>query len=276
MDPTPPLRIAYSTLAFPDATLEQAAALGSSLGYAGIELRLVDGKLIESTMSGAERARVKQTVAAARLPIVSVGSSVILTREGAGPELHRFLELTKEWESPIVRVYGGLLGDDSGARQKQMEAAARVLEGAIPQAERLGVTIAIETHDSFSASSVVAELLARVQSKWVGAIWDSLHPHRMGESPSEVYENIGRRTVHVHIKDAVRSAAHKGGWQLVPLGEGEVPIREAIRLLVAGGYTGYLSVEWEKYWHPDIEKAEIALPHELKVLQGWIGASTNA
>ena len=271
MDPTP-LRIAYNTLAFPDETLEQATALGSSLGYAGIELRLVDGRLIESSMPAAERARVKQTVAAAGLPIVCVGSSVILTKEGAGPELHRFLELTKEWESPVVRVYGGLLAEDAGARQKQMDAAAAVLEGAIPLARQLGVTIAVETHDAFSASSVVAELLANVQSEWVGAVWDTHHPHRMGESPAQVYDNIGRRTKHVHIKDAVPSAEHKGGWKLVPLGEGEVPVREAIRLLVAGGYTGYLSVEWEKYWHPYIEKAEVVLPHELKVLREWVGA----
>jgi sugar phosphate isomerase/epimerase len=264
------LRIAFSTLAFPDATLEEAAALGSSLGYAGVELRLIDGKLIDSSISTAERARVKQTLAAAHLPIVSLGSSVILTKEEPGPDLRRFLELANEWEAPVMRVYGGPLAEEPGTRRKQMEAAAEVLQEAIPLAERLGVTIAIETHDSFSASSVVAELLAMVPSKWVGAIWDTHHPHRMGERPPDVYENIGRRTVHVHIKDARRSVAHKGGWQLVPLGEGEVPVREIIRLLAAGGYGGYLSVEWEKYWHPDIEAPEIALPHELKVLQEWV------
>src|SRR5262249_17519466 len=153
MDPTP-LRIAYNTLAFPDETLEQATALGSALGYAGIELRLVDGKLIQSTISAPERDRVKKTIAAAGLPIVCVGSTVILTQEGAGPELQRFLELTNEWESPLVRVYGGLLAEDAGARQKQMDVATEMLEAAIPLAEQLGVTIAIETHDGFSASSL--------------------------------------------------------------------------------------------------------------------------
>jgi sugar phosphate isomerase/epimerase len=151
-----------------------------------------------------------------------------------------------------------------------MEAAAVVLQEAIPHAERLGVAIAIETHDSFSASSVVAELLAMVQSKWVGALWDTHHPHRMGERPAEVYEHIGPRVLHVQVKDARRSVAHKGGWQFVPLGEGEVPVREIIRLLAAGGYAGYLSVEWEKYWHPDIEEPEIVLPQHLKVLQEWV------
>jgi sugar phosphate isomerase/epimerase len=268
--PANPLRIAFSTLAFPDATLAEATTLGRSWGYAGVELRLIDGRLIDSSMSAAERVRVKQTIAAASLPIVSVDSSIILTSEEAGLELRRFLELANEWESPLIRVYGGPLAEEPGTRRKQMEAAARLLQEAIPLAERFGVAVAIETHDSFSASAVVAELLAMVQSKWVGALWDTHHPHRMGERPAEVYEHIGPRVLHVQVKDARRSAAHKGGWQLVPLGEGEVPVRETIRLLAASGYAGYISVEWEKYWHPDIEEPQIALPQHLKVLQEWV------
>jgi sugar phosphate isomerase/epimerase len=92
----------------------------------------------------------------------------------------------------------------------------------------------------------------------------------MGESPAEVYEHLGSRVLHVQVKDARRSAGHKGGWQLVLLGEGEVPVREIIRLLSVGGYGGYISVEWEKYWHPEIEAPEIALPQHLKVLKEWV------
>jgi sugar phosphate isomerase/epimerase len=268
--PVKTLPIAFSTLAFPDATLVEATTLGRSLGYAGIELRLIDGKLIDSSMPAAERVRVKQTVAAARLPIVSVDSSILLTAADAASELGWFLELASDWESPLVRVYGGPLAEEPKARQAQFETAARALQGAIPLAEKLGVSIAIETHDSFSASAVVAELLAMVDSRWVGALWDTHHPHRMGERPAEIYQYIGPRVLHVQIKDARRSAEHKGGWQLVLLGEGEVPNQEIIGLLVAGGYEGYISVEWEKYWHPEIEEAKIALPQYLKVLEEWV------
>jgi sugar phosphate isomerase/epimerase len=264
------LRIAFSTLAFPDASLEEAISLGRAWGYAGVELRLIDGQLIDSSISATERARVKQTIAAARLAIVSVDSSIILTADDAGPEVRRFLELANDWESPLIRVYGGPLAEEPRARQTQIETAARVLQAAIPLAEQLGVAVAIETHDSFSASSVVAELLTMVDSRWVGALWDTHHPHRMGERPAEVYGHIGPRVLHVQVKDARRSALHKGGWQLVPMGEGEVPVREIIGLLAAGGYGGYVSVEWEKYWHPEIENPEIALPQHLKVLEEWV------
>jgi sugar phosphate isomerase/epimerase len=177
--PVNALPIAFSTLAFPDATLAEATSLGRSWGYAGVELRLIDGQPIDSSMPASERVRVKQTIAAARLPIVAVDSMILLTADEAGPELRRFLELANDWESPLIRVYGGPLAEEPRARRTQIEAAAGVLQEAVPLAERLGVAVAIETHDAFSASSVVAELLAMVDSRWIGALWDTHHPHRM-------------------------------------------------------------------------------------------------
>ena len=263
-------RIAFSTLAFPDATLATAVSLGRSWGYAGVELRLVDGELIDGSMPAAARAEAKRTVAAAGLPIVAVDSSIRLTSDDPGPELRRFLELASDWEAPLVRVFGGSLPGDEPARRLKLAEAARVLERAVGDAERLGVAIGVETHDAFSASSVVAELLAMVESEWVGAVWDSHHPYRVGEGAAAVYENIGRRTLLAQVKDARRAPEREDGWQLVLLGEGEVPVREMLGLLAAGGYEGWISVEWEKRWHPEIEEPEVALPQHLKLLGTWM------
>ena len=143
----------------------------------------------------------------------------------------------------------------------------------MPLAERLGVAIGVETHDAFSASSVVAELLAlvdpaAVDSGAVGAVWDSHHPHRMGETPAEVYANLGSRILLAQVKDARRKA--DGDWQLVLLGEGEVPVRDMLERLAAGGYPHWISVEWEKRWHPEIEEPEVALPQHLELLTKWL------
>src|SRR5260370_10691408 len=156
--------------------------------------------------------------------------------------------------------------------KQQLRAAARALESAVPLAERLGVAIGVETHDAFSASSVVAELLAlvdpgTVDSGAVGAVWDSHHPHRMGERPAEVYANLGPRILLAQVKDA---RPRDGDWQLVLLGEGEVPVRDMLGLLTARGYPHWISVEWEKRWHPEIEEPEVALPQHLDLLIKWL------
>jgi sugar phosphate isomerase/epimerase len=272
---TMPPRVAFSTLAFADATLALAASLGRSWGYSGIELRLIDGELIDPAMPAADRTQVKRTLTASGLPVVAVDSSIRLTDDDPGPELARFLELASDWEAPLVRVFGGALAAGQTERQKQLGAAARVLESSVPLAERLGVAVGVETHDAFSASSVVAELLAlvdpaAVDSGAVGAVWDSHHPHRMGERPDQVYANLGSRILLAQVKDARRKA--DGDWQLVLLGEGEVPVRDMLGLLAAGGYPHWISVEWEKRWHPEIEEPEVALPQHLDLLTKWMEA----
>jgi len=90
----PPVRLAFSTLAFPDATLASAVSLGRRWGYVGVELRLIDGELIDPAMPAAERARVKRVVAG--LPAVAVDSSIQLAGEDPGPQLRRFPELASD------------------------------------------------------------------------------------------------------------------------------------------------------------------------------------
>lgn len=267
------LRIAFSTLAFPEASLATAADLGRRYGYDGVELRLVDGELIDPRMPRSDRAAVKRTVDGAGLPVVAVDSSIRLTDTEPDPaqDIRAFLELASDWEAPVIRVFGGALAEHGPARRDGLTAAAKALQAVATPAERLGVSIGVETHDSFAASATVAELLSLVDSPQVGAVWDSHHPHRMGEHPGEIYANIGDRLLLVQVKDARRAPDRADGWQLVLLGDGEVPVRDMLTLLVTGGYSGWISVEWEKRWHSEIEPPEVALPQHLTLLRTWLG-----
>jgi len=109
--------------------------------------------------------------------------------------------------------------------------------------------------------------LERVPSSSFAAIWDVHHPYRLGESPVDVVRALGTRIHLVHVKDARRSG---DDWELVPLGEGEVPVREGLAALAAAGYDGWLTVEWEKRWHPELAEPELALPREAETLRRWV------
>src|SRR5690606_8067067 len=52
----------------------------------------------------------------------------------------------------------------------------------------------------------------------------------------------------------------------VLFGSGEFPAFECAGLLKQGSYQGWLSLEWEKMWHPDIEDPEIALPQFITAM----------
>ena len=56
-------------------------------------------------------------------------------------------------------------------------------------------------------------------------------------------------------------------------GEGEVPVRETVRVLVEGGYKGYYCYEWEKKWHPELEEPEVAFPHYARTMTAYLSAA---
>jgi len=69
------------------------------------------------------------------------------------------------------------------------------------------------------------------------------------------------------LRDARRTG---DGWQLLLLGQGEIPVKDALRLLTARGYEEFISVEWEKKWHPELAGPEVAFPQHIEVLQSYL------
>ena len=134
------------------------------------------------------------------------------------------------------------------------------------RASQCGVKIGVETHDEFASATTVGQALTLAPSASVGAIWDMWHTNRVGESPTEALQALDGRVINVHLKDARRTA---DGWQLVLLGEGDIPVKDGLRLLKAGGYSDFISVEWEKKWHPEIAEPEVAFPQHLELLRQY-------
>ena len=263
-------RLAFSTLACPGWTLPEVINAARRYGYDGVELRLIDGEVIDPAMPAAERERVGRLFAEAGLPIVCVGTSIRLA-EAADPAaaeaaLRGSIALAHAWRAPLVRVFGGGRPPEKPA-EGVIAAVAAALSRIAPDAERLGVAVALETHDAFSSAAAVAAVLRRVPSPAVGALWDLHHPFRMGEGPERVMDLLGGRVLHVHVKDARRGG---NGWRLVLLGEGEVPVARSLEVLRARGYRGWLTVEWEKKWHPDIADPAVALPQHIACLRAWL------
>src|SRR2546421_12759999 len=89
--------LAYSTLACPGWSLERCVEAAREHGYDGLELRLVDGELIDPAMPEAERARIGRLLAGSGLGLGALDSSVRLTDPAPPPAtaaaLRVFLEL---------------------------------------------------------------------------------------------------------------------------------------------------------------------------------------
>ena len=134
-----------------------------------------------------------------------------------------------------------------------------------PDARSANVRLAVETHDDWCRGEDLTPVVAQVQSRFAGVLWDINHPYRHGEAPEDTARSVGELLLHVHTKDGVAGGSYK------LFGEGDLPLGRMLSILHEMGYTGYLSLEWEKKWHPEIEEPEIALPHYARALATMLG-----
>ena len=268
-----PFPLVYSTLGCPDWSLERAAEEAVKDGYVGLEVRILNGQVIPADLGAEERRQVRRVMDQHGLKIVALGASTrfsspdAATRQAQQDQLRQYLQLANALEVPMVRTFGGDVAEGH-SMDETIDWVASSLEDVMDDAEVEGVTVLLETHDAFCRGAEVARVLAQIDHPRLKAVWDVHHPYRKGESPTETWRLIGDRVAHVHIKDARRRP--DDSWQLVLLGEGEVPCREIVNLLMREGYRGYLSAEWEKKWHPEIEEPEVALPQHAQVLREWM------
>lgn len=268
------MKLAFSTLGCPNWTLERAVVAARDLGYDGIELRLIDDQTLSPSLLRASLDRVRRAFADSGVELCALGSSAKLSgnapeRAPHESELRELIPLAKSLGVPLIRVFGGQRPAGVDEAQGVANVAAG-LNAVAPLAEDSGVTLVLETHDDFCRSALVEQVLDQVPSPAVGALWDTHHPYRVGETIAEVWTRLSPRLRHVHVKDARRSpTGTASGWDLVLMGEGEVPVREIVRTLQMRGYAGFVSVEWEKRWHPEIPDAEIAMPQHIAKLRDW-------
>jgi sugar phosphate isomerase/epimerase len=248
------MQVAFTTYSTPDWTPEVIAEQAAALGFDAVELRTYEGHHVPSEPGPEELRRLRTAFASRGVPLCALGTSCQLAADGERrvhelEEARRYLRLAGELGAPILRVFGGPHGE--GGQVAAVRRVAEALGELAEPARAAGVRLALETHDAFSAGALVGEVLRQVDHPYVGACWDWLHPFRAGETLAETYGHLRGRVVHTHTKDA---AQVDGRWEARYFGEGQLPLAEILGLLVADGYDGPLSLEWEprgKDPHPE-------------------------
>lgn len=254
-----PVKVAFSTLGCPSWSLAHACAQAKAYGYDGLEIRLIDGRVVSADIDAAERDRVRDVLAAGGVAVSALGTSVKLAApdaEQSVTELRAGLELAAAWSIPTVRVFGGRVGDNED-RASATRRGASVVAAVLDDARRLGMRVALETHDDYSAAGHVAAMLETVGDPAFGVIWDIQHTWRAGDQPADAWSALGAYAIEIHVKDGRETG---DGWQQTDLGAGELPVGDCLARAAADGFDGWLVVEWEKHWHPELAEPEEALP----------------
>lgn len=266
------MKLAYSSLACPGWSIEEAVVAAVRYGYEAIEWRLADGETIEPDAPAEIRHRLRKAPAAHGIEIACLDTSCRVAQgslEARATVIKagmRMIDMAAELGAPFMRVFGGELPAIT-TRAAMLGPTAEVLYALGIYGSECGVTVTLETHDAWTRSEDVLALVQAVALPSVRVLWDTHHTYRTGEAPEQTLTLLGDAIAYVHLKDSRLTGDKSDSWTYCPLNEGDVPLREICSALKHAGYDGYLSLEWEKKWHPEIAEPEIILPQAAPYLR---------
>ncbi|MGG1556346.1 sugar phosphate isomerase/epimerase family protein [Paenibacillus ferrarius] len=269
------MKLSFTTLGCPSWSWEQIIDEAVRYEYDGVELRGVSGELRLSQCDALHGDRLEASLAYAAaqgIKIICLDTSCVFHDDSkfaaAIEEGVETIDLAVKMGAPYIRVFGDLIPSD----QKEADIVRQVARGLQMlglYAENKGISVLLETHGDFSSSQRILDVLRQTSSPAIGIIWDVHHTIKYGvqEPPSETWRQLRPYIRHIHLKDA-----RGEGKDITPVlvGKGDLPLPDIIKLLSESEYRGWLSFEWEKKWHPDIEEPDIALPAYMSYMRQHI------
>ncbi|MEZ0263217.1 MAG: sugar phosphate isomerase/epimerase family protein [Phycisphaerae bacterium] len=264
--------LSVSTLACPDWTLPQVVDACAAHGLHGIEFRglgpEIDVTRAEAFVPAGPLDNTLALLAARGLRIPCYATSVTLVAPGPDrwqqmlDECHRYATLAQRTATPYLRIFGGAatggLTDDE-ARATARRHVRQIVKVCKPR----GVTPLLETHNAYTTADAMRELVHDLDPADVGVLWDVEHTTRAGESPTELARALAPWLRYVHLKDSRPDPTPHAPRQTRPclIGDGDLPLPDVLAALASIRYDGWVCLETEKRWHPDVAPApELSIP----------------
>lgn len=264
------MKLAFTTLACPKWDLPTVVSRAKQYGFDAIDFRGL-GEKLDVTLLREFTTQIDATarmIHDAGLEVSGISSSIRICDPvqctANVEEAARTIPVAKGLGCRFIRMFGGGVIDRhgrEGAAKIAQECMQRIF--ALPGAR--DIEWLVETHDNWTSAQDILMLLGAIDGTNVGLLWDIAHPQRFsGESIDATFSLIGPKVRYTHIKDCRYEPNHpqaaSDGWRYVAPGTGEIQLRRAVQLLRKSGYNGYLVLEHEKRWHPDLPEPEEALP----------------
>ncbi len=266
--------VAFSTLACPGWSIPTVITKAAEFGYEAIEWRGGPEGHVQPTTPSSEKNALRKMSRDTGLTAIAVTtytsfvSSLAEERQSNVDELRRYVDLAAELGADYVRAFLGELPAETNLTPSIYQNILDSLNVASEYATSVGVRIAVEPHDNFTRSASVSPLFDRERSHpELRVIWDLGNTFAAGEEPDEGFALLRDRLAYVQVKDGIGRGSV---WQLCAVGQGNVPLAQAFRLLLDSGYEGAFSVEWEYAWHPELDPPEKALPEALHVVRSLL------
>ncbi|MDA1192236.1 MAG: sugar phosphate isomerase/epimerase [Candidatus Poribacteria bacterium] len=257
------MKYACFTVSQPETSPEESLIQLKDAGYNGVEWRITNDEgdtskpgfwsgnrcTLQSSWSDAEFQKVARLQRSMGLECPNLGTYLQAKDKDA---VERMLAVAQMFDAPSIRV--GVSGyNGSKSYQDALAECVAEFNALVPLSQRYGVRLVVEIHHGniIPSASAAYRFASHFNPARVGVIHDA------GNMVHEGYENyqmgleiLGGYLAHVHIKNALWSAADGDGAQTriwraswAPMREGVVHMGALMKALRAVGYDGWLSFE---------------------------------
>lgn len=286
--------IAGHTMGTPEYTVCEAIELFRKIGADGAEIVVQDGyrsglptqcsqELLEQVKRCAQENHIQII---ALTPYNSYFNS--LDEEVRRKEIFAIEDVIGYCEylgAKYIRIYGGnLTAGDTDHLEERWAKLVESLRELGDKAAAKGVTLVVENHFNTMAVSAKqgAKLMQDVDHPAVRILYDQANlTFTENEDYEEAIRTQQQYVAYMHVKDLVfkegvaftsSDVAHpkeeeRNVYTRI-VGEGVLKWPEILRMVKACGYDGWLSLEYERRWHPDdIPDASIGMKKSLEYLR---------
>ena len=266
------MKLSFSTKGWYDRSFDDFCEAAKELKFQGIELHNIHNRLFTDKDGAFHDYAAASTVRKLyelklQLPCIdSIGDPADpAQKESITKEISACIDIARNLHIPYVRLRAGAGGSE--------KAVAEVIRGIIGTAEENGVTLIIETSGLYASTAALRELLDSFACDSLAALWDMYSTYFCaGEDPEATIKNLGAYVKHVHIKDAEKT---ENGTQFCLIGEGKLPIGEMILALRSVNYDGFISLEWDPAWCPELDDMEVIFSHFVNYIRQYSDPSRN-
>lgn len=289
------MKIAGHTMGTPEYTVSEAIELFKRIGADGAEIVVQDGyrsgipcECDEKILSEIKRCAEKNSMVISCLtPYNSYFNSLnerLRMEEIKG--ISKVIDACAYLGARYIRIYGGnLVAGDTKNLEERRENLIKSLRFLGDLAAEKNVTLAVENHFNTMAVSAKdsAALIRDIAHPAVRILYDQAN---LTFTENEDYKTAialqQKYVSYMHVKDLVflegkafvssdvshpEESERNVSTRIV--GEGIVPWPEILKTVKDQGYDGWLSLEYERRWHPDdIPDASIGMKKSIEYLRG--------
>jgi len=267
------MKLAFSTLGCPGWELREIVAGARKWGYDGVELRAVGGSLDllgRAEFASAQLATTRASFEDEGIAICCVDTSCVFHSADGSERANQVkialahADLAEKLRARLIRVFPDKIQSGGGREETRdwISGSLREIAERMPD----DVNVGLETHGDFARAECAAEIVTLADHPKVKLIWDVANSVAAGDEIEHAARVVEPYLAHVHLRDA-KPVAGSEHWLPVLAGTGRVSFADAVAAIRELNYDGFVSFEWEKYWHPEIEEPEVALPDFITAIR---------